>query len=43
MCVYVYTHPYIYKAFMVETEQLAKLIHEVGLNHKSFKRFRLVS
>lgn len=41
MCVFVYTHPHIYKAFMVETKQLAKLTHEVGLNHKPFKRSRL--
>lgn len=40
MCVCIHT-PHIYKAFMVETKQLAKLTHEVRLNHKPFKRSRL--
>lgn len=43
ICVCVYTHPHIYKAFIVKTKQLAKLTHEVGLNHKPFKRSRLIS
>lgn len=43
MCMCVYTHLHIYKAFIVKTKQLAKLTHEVGLNHKPFKRSRLIS
>lgn len=43
ICMYVYTHPHIYKDFMVETKQLAKLTHEVGMNHKTFNRSRLFS
>lgn len=43
VCMCTYTSTHIYIAFMVETKQLAKLTHEVGLNHKPFKGSRLFS